>query len=90
MLQHSRSSSAAGPAPGINGVIAAATIEALQNGLRVIGLYDGYRHIAGGDASQYIELTRDDAGAHALERRLVLAHVAHEPGSRPGDARPLD
>jgi len=37
-----------GPAPGINGVIASATIEAINNGLRVIGLYDGYRHIAQG------------------------------------------
>lgn len=50
-----------GPAPGINGVIAAATIEALNKGLRVIGLYEGYRHITKGDVSQYIELTLDDA-----------------------------
>ncbi len=50
-----------GPAPGINGVIAAATIEALNKGLRVIGLYEGYRHIARGDASHYALLTLDDA-----------------------------
>jgi 6-phosphofructokinase len=50
-----------GPAPGINGVVAAATIEALNKGLRVIGLYDGYRNIAKGDASQIVELTLDDA-----------------------------
>ena len=50
-----------GPAPGINGVIAAATIEALNKGLRVIGLYEGYRNIAEGDATRYIELTFDDA-----------------------------
>jgi len=46
-----------GPAPGINGVIASATIEAINNGLRVIGLYDGYRHIARGETSQIEELT---------------------------------
>src|SRR5579863_6870334 len=46
-----------GPAPGINGVIASATIEAINNGLRVIGLYDGYQHIAKGDISQVRELT---------------------------------
>jgi 6-phosphofructokinase len=46
-----------GPAPGINGVIASATIEAINNGLRVIGLRDGYRHIARGDTSQVEELT---------------------------------
>jgi ATP-dependent phosphofructokinase / diphosphate-dependent phosphofructokinase len=49
-----------GPAPGINGVIASATIEAINNGLRVIGLYDGYYHIAQGDTSHVRELTLDD------------------------------
>ena len=49
-----------GPAPGINGVIASATIEARNAGLRVLGLYDGYRHIARGDTSQVTELTIDD------------------------------
>jgi 6-phosphofructokinase 1 len=49
-----------GPAPGINGVIASATIEAINNGLRVIGLYDGYRHIARGDTTKVRELTVED------------------------------
>jgi 6-phosphofructokinase 1 len=49
-----------GPAPGINGVIASATIEAVNSGLRVIGIYDGYRHLAEGDTSQVAELTIDD------------------------------
>jgi len=35
-----------GPAPGINGVIGAAAIEAINNGLRVIGLIDGFEHLA--------------------------------------------
>jgi 6-phosphofructokinase len=45
-----------GPAPGINGVIASATIEAINNGLRVIGVYDGYQHLAKGDLSHVREL----------------------------------
>jgi len=49
-----------GPAPGINGVIASATIEATNNGLRVLGLYDGYYHIAQGDTSHVAELGIDD------------------------------
>jgi ATP-dependent phosphofructokinase / diphosphate-dependent phosphofructokinase len=49
-----------GPAPGINGVIASATIEAVNNGLRVLGLYDGYYHIAQGDTSHVAELTLDN------------------------------
>lgn len=34
-----------GPAPGINGVIGAAAIEAVNNGLRVLGFYDGFSHL---------------------------------------------
>jgi 6-phosphofructokinase 1 len=45
-----------GPAPGINGVIASATIEARNCGLRVIGIYDGYRHLVAGDTSHVVEL----------------------------------
>jgi 6-phosphofructokinase 1 len=35
-----------GPAPGINGVIGAAAIEAINNGLKVVGFYDGFSHLA--------------------------------------------
>src|SRR5580698_8804981 len=45
-----------GPAPGINGVIASATIEAINCGLRVIGLREGYRWLVEGDASHTEEL----------------------------------
>jgi 6-phosphofructokinase len=54
-----------GPAPGINGVIASATIEAVNRGLRVIGLLDGYRWLAKGDASHVVELgIRDVSRIH--------------------------
>ena len=39
-----------GPAPGINGVIASATIEAINSGCSVLGIYDGYQWLARGDA----------------------------------------
>lgn len=35
-----------GPAPGINAVIGAATIEAINRKLAVTGIYDGFRHLA--------------------------------------------
>lgn len=38
-----------GPAPGINGVIGAAAIEAVNNGLRVLGFYDGFSHLVAED-----------------------------------------
>lgn len=37
-----------GPAPGINGVIHSATIEAVNNGLEVFGIYDGFKHLMEG------------------------------------------
>ncbi len=37
-----------GPAPGINGVIHSATIEAINNGIEVIGIYDGFQHLMEG------------------------------------------
>ena len=40
-----------GPAPGINGVIASATIEAINCGLQVIGLNDGFKWLVAGDTS---------------------------------------
>lgn len=49
-----------GPAPGINGVIASATIEAINSGLRVIGIYDGYRDLAAGTPVKSASLTIDD------------------------------
>src|SRR5208337_519661 len=49
-----------GPAPGINGVIAAATIEAINSGLRVIGIQQGYHWLARGDTSHAVELQISD------------------------------
>lgn len=48
-----------GPAPGINSVIASATIEACNNGLDVVGIFDGYRDLAAGRTPQTIPLTVD-------------------------------
>jgi len=45
-----------GPAPGINAVIAAATIEARNRGLRVLGCHDGYKWLMQGDLGRVEEL----------------------------------
>ena len=39
-----------GPAPGINGVISAVTIEAINEGMEVIGFQDGFKYLVQGDA----------------------------------------
>jgi len=49
-----------GPAPGINGVIASAASEAMNCGLQVLGIYDGYRDLAAGTPPKTARLTRDE------------------------------
>jgi 6-phosphofructokinase 1 len=54
-----------GPAPGINGVIAAATIEARNRGTRVIGILDGFEWLSRGDTSHVLPLEiRDVSRIH--------------------------
>ncbi len=45
-----------GPAPGINGVISAITIEARNNGWRVLGIMDGLKWLGQGDLTHVREL----------------------------------
>ena len=47
---------AGGPAPGINGVISSATIEATNRGRKVIGIIDGFKWISMGDTSKVLNL----------------------------------
>lgn len=54
-----------GPAPGINAVIGAATIEGINRGFEVLGFYDGFRWLA---SEQF------DPQRHVI--RLEIAHVA--------------
>ncbi len=49
-----------GPAPGINGVIRAVTIEARNQGLKVIGIFDGFQWLAKGDPTRSVELLSND------------------------------
>ena len=49
-----------GPAPGINGVIGAITLEARTRARRVIGLYDGFQWLMKGDINHVKELDHDD------------------------------
>ena len=48
-----------GPAPGINGVISAATIEAINEGKQVIGIKGGFKALYDGDKNCAVPLTID-------------------------------
>jgi 6-phosphofructokinase len=49
-----------GPAPGINGVIGAATVSAERAGARVVGMFEGFRWLMQGDTSHTTELRTAD------------------------------
>lgn len=49
-----------GPAPGINGVISSATIEAINHGMEVIGFRDGFKYLVQGNSEQIRKLTIND------------------------------
>jgi 6-phosphofructokinase 1 len=49
-----------GPAPGINSVIASATIRAILEGVEVIGIRDGFAWIMKGDTSHVMPLTTEE------------------------------
>lgn len=66
-----------GPAPGINGVIGAATIEALNQGLEVVGILDGFKWLAKGDTSHTIPLTQS-AVEEARFRGGSILHTSRE------------
>jgi len=48
-----------GPAPGLNGVIAAVTIEARRRGIKVYGIYDGYKWLVQGDEEELMEQVQE-------------------------------
>lgn len=52
-----------GPAPGINGVISSVTIEAINHGIEVIGLVDGFKWLAEGRADHWRSLSIDEVKA---------------------------
>jgi 6-phosphofructokinase len=55
-----------GPAPGINGVISAVTIEAVEQGYEVIGFRDGFKWLVEGSCDNHKVLTIDDVKQVAL------------------------
>ena len=60
-----------GPAPGINGVIAAAAIEAINCGLQVVGINDGFKWLVEGDSSRHriASATSAESTLHGLIHR---------------------
>jgi 6-phosphofructokinase 1 len=72
-----------GPAPGINAVIAAATIEARNHGLRVLGCYDGFKWLVQGDIEHVTELAINDTSRIHFDGGSIIRTSRTNPTSRP-------
>ena len=74
-----------GPAPGINSVIGAATIEAVNAGLEVIGIYDGFEHLMKGRTEMVRPLTIPDISRIHFEGGSILRTSRANPTRKAED-----
>jgi 6-phosphofructokinase 1 len=72
-----------GPAPGINAVISAATIEAINRGKKVIGIIDGFKWIAQGDKTHIRKLTIQDTSRIHLTGGSIIGISRESPLTSP-------
>lgn len=72
-----------GPAPGINGVIAAATIVARNRGVRVLGCYDGFKWLARGDTGHVTELEIVEVSRIHFDGGSILRTSRENPTTSP-------
>ena len=72
-----------GPAPGINGVIAAVTFEAIKEGLEVIGIYDGFKWLSKGDTSHTVRLDKGEISRIHLRGGSILRTSRDNPTKSP-------
>jgi ATP-dependent phosphofructokinase / diphosphate-dependent phosphofructokinase len=68
-----------GPAPGINAVISAASIEAINEGFRVLGVQDGFKWLMREDASKVRPLRIEDVSRIHLQGGSVLGTARDNP-----------
>jgi len=72
-----------GPAPGINGVISAATIEAVNRGWSVLGIMDGFKWLSRGDTRYAEELTIQGVSRIHWEGGSILRTSRENPTKDP-------
>jgi 6-phosphofructokinase 1 len=72
-----------GPAPGINAVLSAATIEARNHGLRVLGCYDGFKWLVQGDTQHVVELQINDTSRIHFDGGSIIRTSRTNPTRTP-------
>lgn len=68
-----------GPAPGINSVISAATIKAINEGFEVLGIQDGFKWLVKRDPSHARKLSVDDVSRIHLRGGSMLGTARENP-----------
>jgi 6-phosphofructokinase 1 len=68
-----------GPAPGINAVISAATIKAINEGFEVVGVQDGFKWLVKREPSHARQLTIDDVSRIHLRGGSALGTARENP-----------
>src|SRR5258706_7648369 len=76
-----------GPAPGINGVISAITLEARTRADRVVGIYNGFERLMKGDISQVKELNHDDVSRIHFQGGSILNTSRANPTKKKADLK---
>jgi len=71
-----------GPAPGMNSVISAATIEARKTGWDVIGIMDGFEHLISGQTSEVRPLSINDVSRIHVQGGSVIRTSRANPTMR--------
>lgn len=74
-----------GPAPGINGVISAVTIEADNRKIEVFGIQDGYKHLVQGDTSKIRRLHKYDVAGLYIRGGSLLGTARTNPTKKQAD-----
>ncbi len=75
-----------GPAPGINSVISAVTMEGIRHGWEVLGIYDGFSHLAKGE-KKYIKLVYDNVSRIHLTGGCILHMSRYNPTKKEADLK---
>lgn len=74
-----------GPAPGINGVISAVTLEARTRAHKVVGIYDGFQWLMRGDATHTKDLDHDDVSRVHFQGGSILNTSRANPTKKADD-----
>ena len=75
-----------GPAPGMNSVISAVTIESINSGFEVVGILDGFEHLIEGRTDQIIPLAINDVSRIHGSGGTILYTSRANPTIRDEDA----